>query len=61
MPKAAACICCLIGRAERVGFMNKYDGYWIENKRSGFGVLTKEGGEKYEGYFENDKKNGKGL
>ena len=47
MPKAAACICCLIGRAERVGFMNKYDGYWMQSKhvkqRFGGGVHGDDG------------------
>jgi len=39
----------------------KYDGDWYQNKRNGYGILTKENGEKYEGEFSNDKKNGKGI
>ena len=41
---------------------DRYVGDWQENKKHGFGVLTRAGsGEKYEGYWENDMQCGTGT
>jgi hypothetical protein len=37
---------------------NRYEGQWVDNLRSGQGVLFYADGGKYEGYFKNDKMNG---
>lgn len=40
---------------------NRYEGQWVDNLRSGQGVLYYADGGKYEGYFKNDKMNGRGI
>jgi len=39
----------------------KYDGYWENDSRHGFGVETFADGSRYEGHFKNDEKSGSGT
>jgi len=40
---------------------NRYEGYWHQGVREGFGVFFFANGSKYEGNFKNNKKNGYGV
>ena len=40
---------------------NRYEGYWYEGVREGFGVFSFANGSKYEGNFKNNKKDGYGV
>ena len=40
---------------------NRYEGYWYEGVREGFGVFFFANGSKYEGNFRNNKKEGYGV
>lgn len=38
-----------------------YEGSWVQDQRSGFGVLVDEDGEVYRGGWKNDKQEGAGA
>lgn len=40
--------------------MKKYDGYYVDGKKHGYGIFTSENGSRYEGNWENGKQHGIG-